>query len=117
MSAKILKISLVGTFHTFITDPSYMKHINLDIEGLKKLAWAYSKFDPLILSYETGFMKPEKEIYEKTLSKLKLKGEECVFIDDRGEHHSSPEQLGMQTIVFKNATQLKQDLKNVGVDF
>ncbi|MSR86094.1 glycosyltransferase family 4 protein [Candidatus Woesearchaeota archaeon] len=41
LSAKYLKIPLVGTFHTFITDEEYLKHVRLNKPYMKKVAWAY----------------------------------------------------------------------------
>ena len=41
LSAKYLKLPLVGTFHTFITDEEYLKHVRLNKPYMKKVAWAY----------------------------------------------------------------------------
>ena len=43
-----------------------------------------SLFDAMILSYETGFCKPEPDIYDLASKKLGIKNEECVFIGDGG---------------------------------
>ena len=44
ISAKVLNIPLVGTFHTFITDAEYLKHAGIDLKIVESLAWNYSKF-------------------------------------------------------------------------
>jgi len=45
MCAKIMKKPLVGTFHTYISEPGYLKHIKLDnIKSIEKIAWKYSNF-------------------------------------------------------------------------
>lgn len=41
--AKILKIPLIGTFHTFFADPQYLKHVKLDTALVQHLGWYYSK--------------------------------------------------------------------------
>lgn len=41
--SKILKIPLVGTFHTNIADPNYLKHINITNSYMQKMTWEYSK--------------------------------------------------------------------------
>lgn len=41
--SKVLKVPLVGTYHTFIADEQYLKHIKLDYKKVKELAWKYSK--------------------------------------------------------------------------
>ncbi len=43
--AKRLNIPLVGTFHTFISDPKYLKHVYLHSwSKAEKIAWKYSNF-------------------------------------------------------------------------
>jgi 1,2-diacylglycerol 3-alpha-glucosyltransferase len=42
--SKVLKIPLVGTFHTFFGDPNYLKHAKLDYKFIEKIVWRYSKF-------------------------------------------------------------------------
>jgi len=41
--SKILKIPLVGTFHTNIADPNYLRHVNITNSYMQKMAWEYSK--------------------------------------------------------------------------
>ena len=76
----------------------------------------YSFFHPIVCSYEIGIKKPEPGIYKKMLDVIGFKAEECVFVDDRIEHLAPAIQLGMKVIHFKNAEQLKQDLRKLGVD-
>jgi glycosyltransferase involved in cell wall biosynthesis len=49
LCAKILKVPLVGTFHTYITEPGYLKHVHLDVllekyKFMKTITWGYSNF-------------------------------------------------------------------------
>ena len=44
LTAKILKIPLIGTFHTFFADEQYLKHIKINSEVMQKIAWAYSRY-------------------------------------------------------------------------
>src|SRR3989338_1176747 len=39
--SRLLKVPLIGTFHTFITDPNYLKHIKLNSRIIQRLSWAY----------------------------------------------------------------------------
>lgn len=41
--SKMLKIPLVGTYHTAISEPQYLKHIKLDNKFVKRLSWIYSR--------------------------------------------------------------------------
>jgi len=75
-----------------------------------------SYFDTMVFSHEVGFMKPSTEIYNITLKKLKLKFNECIFIDDIKENLIPAKRLGMKTIHFKNNSQLLQELKKLGVE-
>lgn len=75
----------------------------------------YDYFDPCVLSCKIGIHKPQKEIFELAIKKAKVKGEECVFIDDRAEYFSVAQSLGMKTIEFKNVKKLVVDLKALGV--
>ncbi len=72
-------------------------------------------FHSTLYSFEVGLRKPEKRIYELLLKKLGLKPEECIFIDDKLKNLVAAEELDMKTIHFKNASQLENELRKVGV--
>ena len=57
-------------------------------------------FDLAIFSEEVGLIKPHKEIYECTLSKLGVKGEECIFIDDKKENIDAAVSLGIKGVIY-----------------
>jgi len=65
----------------------------------------YDQFEHVILSHKTGYRKPEKEIYQMMLKKLGVKGNECIYIDDREENLPTAEKLGMKTIHFRSPRQ------------
>lgn len=75
----------------------------------------YSYFDPLILSHELGLIKPEKRIYELALEKIGLPAEKCLFIDDQPKVLIPAQELGMQTLHFKDISKLKADLMESGI--
>jgi len=76
----------------------------------------YSHFDPVVISGEVGFIKPQKQIFEIVLKKLSLRSYECVFIDDRTENLSVPKQMGFYIIHFQNNKQLFKELKKLGIN-
>lgn len=41
MFAKILKLPLIGTFHTFFAESDYLKHARLDYEIVQKISWQF----------------------------------------------------------------------------
>ena len=57
-----------------------------------------SQFDEVVESCEIGLRKPDPEIYRRTLEKLKMAGEDVVFLDDIGANIAGAEQLGIQSI-------------------
>ena len=63
-----------------------------------------SIFDGGIVSYEVGFQKPGKEIYNLLLRKYKLKPEECLFFDDKEENCKGARLVGMKAIQFSQDT-------------
>jgi putative hydrolase of the HAD superfamily len=59
--------------------------------------------------------KPDAAIYRLALEITQREPAECLMIDDRGLNLECARELGMQTIQFKNVTQLRQDLARHGI--
>ena len=62
-----------------------------------------------------GHRKPDREIYEKVLKRIKMKPQETVFIDDVPKFVRGAKRVGMRAIRFRNKKQLVRDLKKLGV--
>lgn len=77
----------------------------------------YSIFDIVINSVDTKLTKSDKEIYVKAVKNVKAKPQECIMIDDAEEKLASAKELGMKTILFKDAVQLTRDLRAFGIKF
>lgn len=43
LCSKLLKVPLVGTFHTFFQHPHYLKHSGLDYNLFQKISWKYAR--------------------------------------------------------------------------
>lgn len=67
-------------------------------------------FDAVVLSYETGVVKPNPQAYKIIADKLSLRPEECIFIDDQERYAVGAEVVGMKTIVYKDFPQLKKEI-------
>jgi putative hydrolase of the HAD superfamily len=88
-------------------------------------AWYYVKsqydffnfFDGKVLSFEINFIKPEIQIFEHLLIKYKLNPEECVFIDDVDDNISQATKMKMTAIHYSKNTDLREELKRIGVTF
>jgi putative hydrolase of the HAD superfamily len=59
--------------------------------------------------------KPDAEIYRRALEITQLKPKACVMIDDRDLNLECARELGMQTIQFQNAAQLRDELARLGI--
>ncbi|MBN2011928.1 HAD family phosphatase [candidate division KSB1 bacterium] len=74
-----------------------------------------SIFDHVIISCYYGLIKPDSELYEKALQELNIAAHESLFIDDREKNVKASESVGMKGILFKNAAQLSDELRKLGL--
>ena len=75
----------------------------------------FNLLDDIILSGEVGMIKPEPGIYELTLQRIGRPAHECIFIDDSPANVEQAKKLGFNTILFKSAEQLEQELKRLNI--
>ncbi len=73
-------------------------------------------FSVFFTSCYLGVRKPAEQIYRLALEMTQRAPEECIFIDDRAENLETPKRLGMRTIQFMNAAQLRADLGGRNVE-
>jgi putative hydrolase of the HAD superfamily len=73
-------------------------------------------FDVFFSSCYLHTRKPEEMIFRIALEVTQRPAEECVFIDDRPLNLENPGKLGMKTIHYQNAGQLRAELKKCGVE-
>ncbi|MEJ2701880.1 MAG: HAD family phosphatase [Sedimentisphaerales bacterium] len=76
----------------------------------------YDMFDVLVFSCEEGLMKPQRRLYEITLERLGSQAEQAVFIDDRPDYLQGAKDVGLHTVLFESATQVKEELTRLGVE-
>jgi len=67
-------------------------------------------FPVIVNSAGVGMRKPDPRIYQWTCELLGVTPAECLFIDDRERNTKAAEALGMRTIVFRSAAQLRAAL-------
>jgi epoxide hydrolase-like predicted phosphatase len=75
----------------------------------------YDIFDVLVFSCAEGVKKPDRKIYELTLEKLGSQPEQSVFIDDNPEYINGATKVGINTVLFQNIDQVKDELGQLGV--
>jgi 2-haloacid dehalogenase len=70
----------------------------------------FSWFDEIVVSGKVRIAKPDPRIFELLLECIGRPAQECVFIDDSPRNIAAAQKLGIQTILFHSAGQLKQEL-------
>jgi len=62
-------------------------------------------FEEIVDSAFVGCRKPEARIYELTLERIGMRGEECIFIDDLHPNCEGAEAIGMRAVHFRDNEQ------------
>ena len=63
-----------------------------------------------------GLRKPDEAIYRLALQVTQQAPANCIFIDDREVNLECPRELGMNTILFHDAAQLRSELTEAGIE-
>ncbi len=69
------------------------------------------RFPKPTYSFQTGYMKPQAEIFETALRSLSVSAEDSLFIDDLEVNTNAAGRLGMKTIHLKEGMDLAEELK------
>ena len=72
-------------------------------------------FHSFILSYRVGAMKPEPAIYRSAVEAAGCLPEECFFTDDIPEYVEGARQFGIDAVQFRDAAQLRAELRSRGI--
>jgi putative hydrolase of the HAD superfamily len=73
-------------------------------------------FEVVVDSAFVGLRKPDPAIYELTLARLGLAGDECVFVDDLEVNCEAARGLGMTAVRFERAEQAIPELRSALAD-
>jgi epoxide hydrolase-like predicted phosphatase len=103
---KLKKKYIIGTLTNII-------NLHHKVRLKKKV---YDHFKIKVVSCEVGTRKPNIKIYKLLIKKLKVSPEETIFIDNVKKNLLPARKLGIKTILFKNAEQLKKELRKLGVE-
>ena len=68
-------------------------------------------FDVIVISGEVGMRKPERRIFEHTLTQLRLQPVECVFVDDHDGNIRAASQLGVVGVLHNEYEQTAAELE------
>jgi len=86
-----------------------------DLEIIIKKNELRKKFDAIVTSYKTGIAKPNIKIFKIIMKRLKVRPEQCIFVDNMTKNMAPAEKIGMKVILFKDLDQLKRDLKKLKI--
>jgi glucose-1-phosphatase len=89
------------------TDPLHFDYVRRHYRFL-------AGFGRLVLSYEVGHAKPERQIYERALS-LCATGSSSIYFDDVPGYVTAARACGLAAEQFVDAAALKRDLQRFGV--
>lgn len=89
---------------TWTNEGTEWANYKMDAPGFRKY------FQDIIISGDIGMAKPDMDFYEMALEMTGIDPEKSIFIDDRKENCDAAKTLGIDSIVFENANQLKEKL-------
>lgn len=70
-------------------------------------------FDDVVLSYEVNLTKTSDGMFKLALSRLNIKPEEAVFVDDRENNLKVARKLGIKSILYTSVENLQKDLDDL----
>lgn len=70
-------------------------------------------FELVVDSSAEGVRKPDPEIYRRTLERLGVRAEECLFIDDLEDNRATAEALGMRTVPYLDVDQVRRAAESI----
>lgn len=68
-------------------------------------------FQKTIFSNQTGYLKPEPEIFNLALKKMRTYPEEVLFIDDSPKNVSAAKKMGMTTVLATTPQETKRKIE------
>lgn len=74
--------------------------------------WMHDLVGKAYFSWQTGFIKPDKRAWKLVLYENNLKGEECIYFDDKVENVEASNQLGIKSFLFTTEDELEKIINN-----
>ena len=101
------------------------KYKLIALSNINKKHWDYLKsqdcgflklFDDFILSHQVKMIKPNPEIFKLTIERAGCEPEEILYVDDGLNNVRSASDLGIKGINFTIVEELRQNLREHGVE-
>ncbi len=67
-------------------------------------------FDEVIISGETGFIKPDERMYKMACEKLNLEPKDCLFFDDINRNVEGAKNTGMNAELYQGYKKCREDV-------
>ncbi len=83
------------------------------LDYLRKNTSFIPLFDFEFFSCDINMIKPNPGLYKYVLDRMKVKAEDCIFIDDITVNCQAAENLGIKTVQFVDVRQLKTVLETL----
>jgi FMN phosphatase YigB (HAD superfamily) len=74
-------------------------------------------FEPCVLSFRIGTMKPSREIFLAAADLARVGPDEVLFLDDRQENVEGAQQAGLDAIQYSSPQALAIQLRQRGMEF
>ena len=75
----------------------------------------FDLLDDMVISGEVGHIKPDPEIFQILLEKIRRPAQECLFIDDSLSNINQAQKMGFATIHFQSPEQLATVLHELNI--
>ena len=75
----------------------------------------FDLLDDMVISGEVGHIKPDPEIFQILLEKIRRPAQECLFIDDSLSNINQAQKIGFMTIHFQSPEQLAISLHELKI--
>ena len=94
----------------FILSNNFKERTQYYRENFKEI---FDAVDKTYFSWETGFVKPDKQAFLNILKEHDLKPEECIYIDDSDENIKGAKNIGIKAFKYQGLNALKRILKRM----
>jgi putative hydrolase of the HAD superfamily len=105
-------IDLKKYYKIWLLSNTNPKHIKDEIDN--KCVFPHL-VDGAIYSFDVGFRKPDKMIYQKSCEIVNVNPGECIFIDDLKENVKGAKKIGLNGLHYTKLEKLENDLKLLGL--
>jgi putative hydrolase of the HAD superfamily len=103
---------LTTRYGTWLASNTSEAHYQWILERFPRVAF----YRDAALSYRLGVMKPAAKYFQMAIERFGVDPKRSVFIDDIDENVAAAVNCGLHGVLFKDYSQLVNDLQSLGVD-